>query len=465
MSDGLIVDTAVRMYREFGFRGLVGWHYYNEPLCEMARMLSLMSAICDRVHEARFVLWSNGMLLPMVQDGFEYFEQAHLTDYGGLSKPRVSKLRERCPHVMVHRWPLDDRLTADSGPLRYEPCGRMFTEFILDYYGNVHLCCFDWMGLGLPGNIHTTPFDWMGLGLPGNIHTTPIDELVRRWQAIRQGVSGDQMDAAAPQTCLRCTKRNAAVPNFEPTIAADARTADVRTLAAATSEPLSVAVVFPHYRMPRSRLLDHFGWNVDIYNTKGVVVYVVADEMQESPSSFIGFVIVPESRLPLLDGRHIFSIAATKNRGIRSALADGCDIIIVTDSCIAFSPETWQRMCRVRLGEAIVPYYRMATTFEDRNAAEPPDIGMTGTIAMRAADWKGVRFNERCKGYGAEDGQIIQAIKQKRIKIKREGIVWHIAHDPAAPQVNVPGHGRADCWNRKSGFNPDNFLKNRRAGR
>ena len=57
--DKRIVDIVVAMYREHGFRGRVGWHFYCEPLMDSERMWRLMDQIQGKVPEAGFVLWSS----------------------------------------------------------------------------------------------------------------------------------------------------------------------------------------------------------------------------------------------------------------------------------------------------------------------------------------------------------------------------------------------------------------------
>jgi hypothetical protein len=108
---------------------------------------------------------------------------------------------------------------------------------------------------------------------------------------------------------------------------------------------------------------------------------------------------------------------------------------------------------------------RMVQTFESRclEAIEPKrlDKGMTSTVAMRAADWRRVCYDETYVGYGGEDGKLVRDIHSLGIEVDRSHVMHHVAHDPNAPQVNEPGHGRADCWGRDTGFNPDMFAVNR----
>ncbi len=201
MSDDTIVDTAVALIQEHGFRGLVAFHYYNEPSLSANRMFALMDRITDREPSARFVLWTNGTLIANYDRRYGAFHEIHVTDYELESHPCQShRLYGIKDSVHVHRWQLDDRLnTTGSEPGRPEsdkPCCRMFTEMIFDYYGNVHLCCYDWRGLADAGNIHTS-----SLGV-----------LVASWQGARRWMIGEKMEpfvmpgrnGAAP-VCRTCT--------------------------------------------------------------------------------------------------------------------------------------------------------------------------------------------------------------------------------------------------------------------
>jgi hypothetical protein len=223
-----------------------------------------------------------------------------------------------------------------------------------------------------------------------------------------------------------------------------------------------IGVVFVSYKIPLTRLYDHYYWNMrraDYYNSTTTLVFPVLAEQVAVPDGSHA-VEVAEEELPLCGGKRIFSLSLTKNRGIETALRAGCDPIIVTDVDCTWPQETWSRMIRVDDNRAVVPVYLMADSFESREQATHEDHGMTGTIAMRARWWQRCRYDERCFGYGAEDGVMMRAIREYGRLVNRNCHVWHIAHDQAAPQVNVPGKGRSDCWNRDT-INPDNFEYNK----
>lgn len=466
LDDDMIVSTATRMYQQFGFRGMVGWHYYNEPLLQQERMFGLMRRIRKQVPTARFLLWSNGTLLPADPAFFMQFERIIFTDYGNIDPDTLAAVQGVNPRTLVCRWALDRRMDI-TGPEHPGPCGRMFVEFVVDGHGNVHLCCYD----------------WKGKGSPGNVYTHKLQVLVTRWQNIRDAISGNTMKAMAPMVCRTCRVRNPAVPAilhptvFLPTIAAEAQK-HVEALRRFTPQPgpapkprpqqPQVAVVFASYQnakgegTPYRRLLDHFRWNDDLYRSTARV-YVVTEKHRNLPD-YAECVIFPEANLPILDGERCFSICMTKNAGIRKALADGADVVICTDVDMAFSGNTWEQMVNLKPRQVSIPVYVMAPSFEDREKGQA-DRGATGTVAMTAVGWQtvcrdGQYYDERCVGYGADDGIMVTTVKQAGLQILRDCVAYHIEHPGATPKPNRPGRGRPGCYGR-DGFNPDNFKANK----
>jgi hypothetical protein len=212
VSDEQIVETVTALYRDHGFRGHVGWHYYNEPLVAAERMWRLMDMIDAQTNsEASYTLWTNGTLLPADCSQFARFAEIHVTNYRIKDHP-VKNLRELVkvvPGTIVQRGRLDSRLHAIGDKVATtEPCSRMFTEFIIDYYGNVHLCCYD----------------WKGQGSPGNIHTESLGDLIANWQWIRTLLAAPESVTPGGQlSCRRCKVRSPYIPEFIPAIAQAAR--------------------------------------------------------------------------------------------------------------------------------------------------------------------------------------------------------------------------------------------------
>lgn len=456
LDDPTIVGIVRRMYREFGFRGLVAWHYYCEPLCERERMFGLMGQIGRHVPEARFLLWTNGTLFDDNLEPFKAFERIVITDYGSLNMPLVERLVDQQPGVSVHAWQLDGRLEV-IGNVTTTPCGRMFAEFVIDAFGNVHLCCFDWEGRSCLGNVN-----YVG-----------IDVIVERWTAIRSAISGQAMPSTAPDVCLRCIHKQPGIPALlppiiaasEPFLAAKEYVKQIRTPRPIVQEQKKlrkVAVVFASYlKVPSRRLRDHFMWNGAIYKGSGASVYVVTEKPKRVPK-YAECVVFPLDKLPKVDGKPRFSICATKNAGIQKAIADGADVVLCIDVDHAFTQSSWNHMVNVADNEASVPTYRMLPRFGERNENHL-DMGATGVVAMTADNWRKVSWDERYVGYGGDDGQMLRAIKNAGLKVNRDAIIDHIEHPGATHERNEPGHGRAGCYGRDE-FNFDNFDENKKIG-
>jgi len=176
-----IIDVATRAYREHGFTGMVGWHYYNEPTLQLERMLNLMRTIKDRVPQSQFILWTNGTV-KLSTDEEELFEEIHTSDYK--DDPDGDEL--------------DDRMLRRI-PLGFIPCMRPFVEFILDAFGNHHPCCFDWRGEASLGNVFEVGFD----------------ELIKRWRQLREDVCLAEMSEHAPTGCINCGHRRFGIQHLD----------------------------------------------------------------------------------------------------------------------------------------------------------------------------------------------------------------------------------------------------------
>lgn len=169
-----VVACAEAAYRKHNFRGLIAWHYYNEPTLYPDRIAEYTQAIKARVPGARFLLWTNGTATNWICDHFDLFDRVIQTGYP-----------EKNPNAV-----LDARL--DYPPAAgHAPCTVPYTEFILDAYGNHHICCYDWMGKASLGNVFSDGFD----------------ALVERFDAFRNSVGLDRTAAYAPEVCKTCSFR------------------------------------------------------------------------------------------------------------------------------------------------------------------------------------------------------------------------------------------------------------------
>lgn len=80
LGDDQIINS-VKVAHELGFKGLIGWHYYNEPTLYWDRLTRLTNAIRGKVPAARFILWTNGTSLPNDLSELSVFTQMWVSNY------------------------------------------------------------------------------------------------------------------------------------------------------------------------------------------------------------------------------------------------------------------------------------------------------------------------------------------------------------------------------------------------
>jgi hypothetical protein len=209
LDDETIVACAVAAYKDLGFTGFVGWAYYNEPLLQADRMFGLMARIKSQVPQARFLLWTNGTLIPEDCEPYRQFAQIILSCYTDSSQQGLERLRAKSIPVSAIDDPqLDGRLDKGEPADATAPCLRPFVEFVIDAYGNTHICCYDWRGEGALGNVFAVPFA----------------ELAERWRhQIVPTVAGREMNEAAPRACRDCGHRWDKYQQHDPGIVDRAR--------------------------------------------------------------------------------------------------------------------------------------------------------------------------------------------------------------------------------------------------
>lgn len=208
MDDDTIVRSAVSAYRDLGFTGMVGWAYYNEPTLQADRMFCLMERIKAEVPEARFLLWTNGTMIPEECEAYRDFAHIIITGYGERSQCGADRLVAKGIDCEYRRNPRLDNRLEDVVPADQDaPCLRPFVEFVIDAYGNTHLCCYDWQGHGT----------W------GNLQIDNIGTLARRWRRQLPEIVGDRMTCNAPDACRACGHRWNTYQVHDVEIAARAR--------------------------------------------------------------------------------------------------------------------------------------------------------------------------------------------------------------------------------------------------
>ena len=119
---------------EAGFKGKVGFHFYNEPTLAIERCIDIGAAANSRGLET--VLWSNGTK----EISQSWFDEIFVTEYQESIKDNCTKA---IPYQPDDRLKIYDAEATDN----YKPCCRpSHIEMPIDYFGNIHLCCSDWRG-------------------------------------------------------------------------------------------------------------------------------------------------------------------------------------------------------------------------------------------------------------------------------------------------------------------------------
>lgn len=154
LADCDILDFA-KSCKARGFAGLVAWHYYNEPMMHLDRILALGCQL--REIGLSMGLWTNGTLIREDDlEWIEHFELVWITDHSPERREIYRRMIERFPgRVFLRPGGHDDRkLIYENRAQRCLPCWRpAVLEMIVDFVGDLHLCCADWRGECSIGNI------------------------------------------------------------------------------------------------------------------------------------------------------------------------------------------------------------------------------------------------------------------------------------------------------------------------
>ncbi len=185
LTDTRIVRVIADAYR-LGFRGLVGFHYYCEPMLYWTRIKRIIAAAKMESPTAQFLLWTNGSILPDDFADLRLFDSIVVSDYDGDGQ-RWAGL---AGNVMVMPPSLDRRRSCPVDLHRAGPCELLYREMPIDAWGNVHLCCYDWAGRHIVGNVQAMPFEM----------------LVAAWRSVRKTLAEEDRNND-PEPCKACSFR------------------------------------------------------------------------------------------------------------------------------------------------------------------------------------------------------------------------------------------------------------------
>jgi len=191
LPDDLVIEIIVKAYKEMQFKGKVAFHYYNEPLMYAKRLFSIVKKVRELVPESEFFLNTNGTYVDKNLENLHYFKMIVLSNYYKKNWDYIKPYLVKDCHLWVQSGDLDARKNNFKDFKEMTPCGRPYKEFIIDVYGNGHLCCMDWKGEVNLGNVKTIGFE----------------QVFYNFAKIREKVSTDGerlMDGDAPLICKMC---------------------------------------------------------------------------------------------------------------------------------------------------------------------------------------------------------------------------------------------------------------------
>lgn len=199
LTDDEIIDFA-RVCLGAGFQGLVAWHYYNEPMLSLPRILRLGLRLRD-VGLGAMAIWTNGELIDREDLGWlDAFAKVYITDHNPSRRALYQSLVVGYPG-RVHLKPGGHDCRADvyaADPLTVaRPCYRpQTTELVVDYVGDLHLCCTDWRAEC-----------WIG-----NVRDDREEDLLERW-----GTACAMAEAGQLEICKKCQAMRRHVAIHSPT--------------------------------------------------------------------------------------------------------------------------------------------------------------------------------------------------------------------------------------------------------
>lgn len=187
LSNDSIVSNIEKAY-SMGFKGQLAWQFYCEPLLYMDRIESLYRMVKELTRSPRFLLWTNGTLIgrEIDIDRLKMFSQIIVSRH---EKRDWSDIKQQLPQMRLISGRLDDRM--DIGEYSSRHCIRPYKELPIDYYGNYHLCCADYMGIVSKLNVYTDGFE----------------AIVAKHIALRGLLAQEPLPDTVPDICYRCCIR------------------------------------------------------------------------------------------------------------------------------------------------------------------------------------------------------------------------------------------------------------------
>lgn len=134
------------------FGGRLSLYFYGEPLLDR-RLPEWLRHLRERLPRAYLHLSTNGdllteeLLLTLLRAGLE---MCYITNYDPEEKPPLTRLREKYPFHVELRQRAEVRLTDRAGMIfgrgreLSRPCFRPSSQLVINWQGEVLLCCHDY---------------------------------------------------------------------------------------------------------------------------------------------------------------------------------------------------------------------------------------------------------------------------------------------------------------------------------
>ncbi|MCF7919145.1 MAG: SPASM domain-containing protein [Candidatus Cloacimonetes bacterium] len=151
---------------EINFSGRIGPHFFNEPLLD-ARLPELIKYTCSKLPWAWIQINSNGdflredNFLELLAAGVNYF---FITNYDETEKPELNTLQRKYPsYIKVvnnsEMWRTDrGGEIFQKNKVLNAPCLRPSAQLVVNWQGEMLLCCMDFYARYSFGNLETASF-------------------------------------------------------------------------------------------------------------------------------------------------------------------------------------------------------------------------------------------------------------------------------------------------------------------
>tara|TARA_B100002003_G_scaffold251738_2_gene297103 strand:- start:3010 stop:4344 length:1335 start_codon:yes stop_codon:yes gene_type:complete len=200
LKDELIIES-IKYAVNLGFKGFIGFHYYNEPTLFFDRIMRIVAAVENIYDTPRFCLWTNGTYLDENLDNLKHFERIVISNYQKKDWSYIEKFMKKNGELQTMGGELDQRKYNFDIDDEVAPCFRPLVELIIDYYGNGHMCCMDWKGEINLGNIQIEGFKY----------------IVDKFLQVRDQLLLSPISEESPLLCKQCKMKLKFIPMNDKT--------------------------------------------------------------------------------------------------------------------------------------------------------------------------------------------------------------------------------------------------------